>query len=75
MAKAGPYLQFFQVNSLNLTLPCGSALIILLSQDELARLEAQASMVSDSSEYKESGNDSDTSIIKDVDEGTIDKKI
>ena len=31
-------------------------------------------MVSDSSESKESCNDSDTSIIKDVDEGTIDKK-
>ena len=43
-------------------------------QDELARLEALASMVSDSSESEESGNDSDTDIVKDVAEETIDTK-
>ena len=43
-------------------------------EEELARLEALASMVSDSSESEESGNDSDTDIVKDVAEEIIDTK-
>ena len=43
-------------------------------EEELARLEALASMVSDSSESEESGDNSDSDIVKDVAEETIDTK-